>query len=130
AASGAVLVMAPRYFDRFGGQRAEFAVLVLLATAGMSIMVSANDLLTLYIGLELNSLSAYVLASILRNEEKSAEAGLKYFVLGALASGILLFGMSLTYGFAGSTSFAAIAASVDGGLSMGALFGLTFVITG
>lgn len=130
AASGAVLVMAPRYFDRSGGQRAEFAVLVLLATAGMSIMVSANDLLTLYIGLELNSLSAYVLASILRDDDKSAEAGLKYFVLGALASGILLFGMSLTYGFAGSTSFEAIATAVEGDLSTGALFGLTFVITG
>ena len=105
AASGAALVIAPRFFTRLGAMRAEYPLLVLFAALGMSIMVSAADLLTLYIGLELNSLSAYVLASMLRNNTRSAEAGLKYFVLGALASGILLFGMSLTYGFAGTTSF-------------------------
>ncbi len=130
AASGAALVVAPSYLERTGSMRAEFPVLVLLATVGMSIMVSAGDLLTLYIGLEMNSLAAYVLASFLRQDGRSAEAGLKYFVLGALASGILLFGMSLTYGFTGSTSFTGINAALSDGLPMGALFGLIFVLVG
>ena len=130
AASGAALVMAPAHLERTGSMRAEFPVLVLFATVGMSIMVSAADLLTLYIGLEMNSLAAYVLASFLRRDGRSAEAGLKYFVLGALASGILLFGMSLTYGFAGTTSFAGIHASLADGLPMGALFGLIFMLAG
>ncbi|TNE56919.1 MAG: NADH-quinone oxidoreductase subunit N, partial [Sphingomonadales bacterium] len=97
---------------------------------GMSIMVSAGDFLTLYVGLELNSLAAYVLAAFLRNDDKSAEAGLKYFVLGALASGILLYGMSLLYGFTGSTSFVGVAAALQGELSTGALFGIVFVLVG
>ncbi|KLE35451.1 NADH-quinone oxidoreductase subunit NuoN [Aurantiacibacter luteus] len=130
AAAGATLVVAPRFFERLGAMRAEFALLVLFAALGMSVMVSAADLVTLYIGLELNSLSAYVLASILRDDERSAEAGLKYFVLGALASGILLFGMSLTYGFTGTTSFAGIAVATAGGLNTGMLFGLIFVLAG
>ena len=130
AASGATLVIAPRYFERLGEMRAEFPVLVLFAALGMSVMVSAGDLMTLYIGLELNSLAAYVLAAFLRNDERSSEAGLKYFVLGALASGILLFGMSLTYGFTGTTSFAGIAAATQDGLTPGMLFGLIFVLSG
>ena len=130
AASIAALVIAPAFFDRVGAMRAEYPVLILFATVGMSIMVSASDLLTLYIGLELQSLSAYVLASFLRDDARSAEAGLKYFVLGALASGILLFGMSLVYGFTGSTNFAAVGLALDLGLSTGALFGLTFVLAG
>ena len=130
AASGAALVVAPAFFGRAGAMRAEYPVLVLFAALGMSIMVSAGDLVTLYIGLELNSLSAYVLAAFLRSDSRSAEAGLKYFVLGALASGILLFGMSLTYGFTGTTSFEGVAAALDGGLSTGALFGLVFVLAG
>src|SRR5688572_9697595 len=130
AASGAALVVGPAFFGRLGAMRAEYPVLILLATLGMSVMVSAGDLITLYIGLELNSLSAYVLAAFLRTDGRSAEAGLKYFVLGALASGILLFGMSLTYGFAGTTTFEGIRASLGGGLSMGALFGLVFVLAG
>lgn len=130
AAAGAALVVAPRFFERLGAMRAEFPILVLFATLGMSIMVSAADLITLYIGLELNSLAAYVLAAILRDDERSAEAGLKYFVLGGLASGILLFGMSLTYGFAGTTDFGGIAVAVSDGLSTGQLFGLTFVLAG
>ena len=130
AASGAALVVAPRFFERLDSMRAEIPVLVLFAALGMSIMVSATDLVTLYIGLELNSLSAYVLAALLRNDERSAEAGLKYFVLGGLASGILLFGMSLTYGFAGSTNFGGIAAAVSDGMSIGQMFGLTFVMAG
>src|SRR5690606_5316772 len=130
AASGAALVVAPAFFGRGGAMRAEYAVLILFAALGMSIMVSAGDLITLYVGLELNSLAAYVLAAFLRNDTRSAEAGLKYFVLGALASGILLFGMSLTYGFTGTTSFAGIRAALDTGLATGALFGLVFVFAG
>ncbi|MEN9931897.1 MAG: NADH-quinone oxidoreductase subunit NuoN [Pseudomonadota bacterium] len=131
ASAGAAILLAPPFFEKLGAMRAEFPILVLLAVLGMSIMVSAGDLLSLYIGLELNSLSAYVLASFLRNDERSAEAGLKYFVLGALASGIILFGMSLTYGFAGTTSFGGIHAALSAGkLSMGSLFGLVFVFAG
>ncbi len=130
AAAGAALIVAPAYFERLGAMRAEYPVLILFAVAGMGIMVSATDLLTLYIGLELNSLAAYVLAAFLRSDGRSAEAGLKYFVLGALASGILLFGMSLTYGFTGTTSFAGIRTALSGGIPMGALFGLIFVFAG
>ena len=130
AASGAALVVAPAFFGRIGAMRAEYPVLILFAALGMSIMVSAGDLMTLYIGLELNSLSSYVLAALLRGDTRSAEAGLKYFVLGALASGILLFGMSLTYGFTGTTSFEGVRAALSGELSTGALFGLVFVLAG
>lgn len=126
----AALMVAPTFFDRLRGMQAEYPVLILFAVLGMGLMVSATDLLTLYIGLELNSLAAYVLAAFLRNDERSAEAGLKYFVLGALASGILLYGMSLTYGFTGTTSFDGIRAALSGELSSGALFGLIFVLTG
>ncbi|MGN6499168.1 MAG: NADH-quinone oxidoreductase subunit NuoN [Tsuneonella sp.] len=129
-AAAACLMIAPAFFERFREMRAEYPVLVLFAVLGTGIMVSAGDLLTLYIGLELNSLSAYVLASFLRTDARSAEAGLKYFVLGALASGILLYGMSLTYGFTGTTSFAGIRAALTGELSTGALFGVIFVLAG
>ena len=129
--SGVTLIVAPAYFDRFKAMRAEFPLLILLAALGMGIMVSANDLLTLYIGLELNSLAAYVLAAILRADGRSAEAGLKYFVLGSLASGILLYGISLTYGFTGTTSFDGIRVALGtGALSIGATFGLVFVLAG
>ncbi|MDB5724689.1 MAG: NADH-quinone oxidoreductase subunit [Novosphingobium sp.] len=128
---GAVaLVVAPAFFDRVKAMRAEYPILILFAVLGMGLMVSAGDLLTLYIGLELTSLAQYVLAAFLRNDERSAEAGLKYFVLGALASGILLFGASLVYGFTGTTSFAGIQAALDGSLSHGAMFGLVFVLAG
>ena len=130
AAAGAALIVAPAYFERLGAMRAEYSVLILFAVAGMGIMVSATDLLALYIGLELNSLAAYVLAAFLRTDGRSAEAGLKYFVLGALASGILLFGMSLIYGFTGTTSFEGIRAALSGEMSMGALFGVIFVLAG
>jgi len=130
AASGAVLVVAPAFFERFRLMRAEFPVLVLFAVLGMSVMVSATNLMTLYIGLELNSLASYVLAAFLRTDNRSAEAGLKYFVLGALASGILLFGISLVYGFTGTTAFAGIRAALSGHMAMGALFGVTFVLAG
>jgi NADH-quinone oxidoreductase subunit N len=124
------LLIAPKALAKMGALRAEFPVLVLLAAVGMGVMVSATDLITLYIGLELNSLAAYVLASFARNDERSAEAGLKYFVLGALASGILLFGMSLLYGFAGSTDFDAIANAMSGKMGMGMMLGLIFVLSG
>ena len=124
------LLVAPSYFNRLNAMRAEYPVLIVFASLGMSIMVSAGDFLTLYLGLELNSLAAYVLASILRTDDKSAEAGLKYFVLGALASGILLYGMSLVYGFTGSTSFVGVSAALSGELSTGALFGIVFVLVG
>ncbi|MBD58780.1 MAG: NADH-quinone oxidoreductase subunit NuoN [Citromicrobium sp.] len=124
------LMIAPGFFARRRAMKPEYPVLVLFATLGMSIMVSATDLMTLYIGLELNSLAAYVLASFLRNDSRSAEAGLKYFVLGALASGIMLYGMSLTYGFTGTTSFAGIRLAQEAGLSTGSLFGLIFVLAG
>jgi NADH-quinone oxidoreductase subunit N len=129
-AAAVSLIVAPAFFDRLGAMRAEYPILIVLAALGGGIMASAADLLTLYIGLEMASLASYVLAAFLRTDERSAEAGLKYFVLGALASGILLYGMSLTYGFAGSTSFAGIRAALDGELSTGALFGIVFVLAG
>ncbi len=124
------LLIAPAFFAKLGQHRAEYPVLLLLAVLGMGLMVSATNLITLYIGLELNSLAAYVMAAMLRGNERSAEAGLKYFVLGALASGILLFGMSLTYGFAGTTSFAGIHAAFHGPMQLGATFGMVFVLVG
>ena len=124
------LMIAPKFFDRDGALRPEYPVLVLFATLGMAIMVSATDFMTLYIGLELNSLAAYVLASFMRTDGRSAEAGLKYFVLGALASGILLYGVSLIYGFTGNTAFTGVRAAMAGELSMGMLFGLIFVLAG
>jgi NADH-quinone oxidoreductase subunit N len=129
------LIVAPSFFDSEAagaerGMRAEYSVLVLFAVLGMSIMVSAADFMTLYLGLELNSLTAYVLASILRRDTRSAEAGLKYFVLGALASGILLYGMSLLYGFTGGTDFVTVREGLEGVMSTGQLFGLIFVLAG
>ncbi len=126
----AALMIAPRFFEQFRAMRAEYPVLLVFAVLGTGIMVSAGDLMTLYLGLEMNSLAAYVLASFLRVDNRSAEAGLKYFVLGALASGILLYGMSLTYGFTGTTSFAGIHAALSGQLSTGALFGVILVLAG
>jgi NADH-quinone oxidoreductase subunit N len=125
-----VILIAPGFFDREGELRAEFAVLILLSAVGMGMMVSAIDMLSLYVGLELQSLAAYVLASFLRRDGRSAEAGLKYFVLGALASGILLYGISLLYGFSGSTSFAGIALAMKSGVGIGLLFGIVFVLAG
>ena len=108
-------------------------MLVLLATAGMMMMISANDLIALYLGLELQSLALYVVAAIRRDDLRSSEAGLKYFVLGALSSGMLLYGASLIYGFTGSTSFAAIATAAKAtgaGQDIGLIFGLVFLLVG
>jgi len=132
AAAAVSILIAPRFFARTSGDdlRPEYPVLILLSAAGMGMMVSAGDLLTLYVGLELQSLSAYILASFMRRDARSAEAGLKYFVLGALASGILLYGISLVYGFSGTTLFEGVAQAYAGGSSTGLLFGLVFVFAG
>jgi NADH-quinone oxidoreductase subunit N len=128
--AAAVMVMSQDYMSRRGLLRFEYPLLVALAVVGMMVMVSAGDLMSLYMGLELQSLSLYVVASLRRDSVKSTEAGLKYFVLGALSSGLLLYGASLTYGFAGTTLFSGIVAAVEGGASIGLLFGLVFLITG
>jgi NADH-quinone oxidoreductase subunit N len=120
-------------FNRHEGlDRFEYPVLLVFATLGMLIMVSANDLMALYIGLELLSLSLYVVAAFNRDSERSAEAGLKYFVLGALASGLLLYGSSLVYGFTGTTNFDRIADALTEptSASAGLIVGMVFVITG
>lgn len=112
--------------DRF-----EFPVLIVLATLGMMLMISANDLIMLYLGIELQSLALYVVAAINRDSTRSTEAGLKYFVLGALSSGMLLYGASLIYGFTGHIGFPEIAAAVaDGERSIGVVFGLVFLLAG
>ena len=107
--SAVTLIMSLRFIEREDMARFEFPVLILFATLGMLMMISANDLLSLYMGLELQSLSLYVVAAFRRDHLRSSEAGLKYFVLGALSSGMLLYGMSMIYGFAGTTSFEALA---------------------
>jgi|TARA_R110002012_G_scaffold48060_12_gene125547 NADH-quinone oxidoreductase subunit N len=129
-ASAAVLVVTPRFFAQTGSYRAEYPVLMIFNAVGMGMMVSATDLMTLYIGLEMSSLSSYVLASFLRQDGRSSEAGLKYFVLGALASGIILYGVSLVYGFTGSTNYDGIRAAFEADFSTGALFGVVFVLAG
>ncbi|WP_380058468.1 NADH-quinone oxidoreductase subunit NuoN [Falsihalocynthiibacter sp. SS001] len=127
----AVLVMGQGYMAKHDLLRFEYPILVALATVGMMMMVSAGDLMALYIGLELQSLSLYVVASLRRDSVKSTEAGLKYFVLGALSSGLLLYGISLVYGYSGTTLFAGVMDSVDGEhLSIGLLIGLVFILTG
>jgi NADH-quinone oxidoreductase subunit N len=130
--SAVSIMMAMRFNEDQGIARFEFPVLILLATTGMMVMVSANDLITLYLGLELQSLALYVVASFDRDSVRSSEAGLKYFVLGALSSGMLLYGASMIYGFAGTTSFAAIAQVVGGAgpPSPGLIIGIVFVTVG
>jgi NADH-quinone oxidoreductase subunit N len=130
-AAAVAIIAAHGWFERGSEHAAEYSVLILFAAVGMGVMVSATSLVTLYVGLELNSLAGYVLASYRRTDERSAEAGLKYFVLGALASGILLYGISLLYGFTGTTSFTGVAAAfARGAPSLGLLFGLVFVLAG
>ncbi len=125
------IAMSVNYIRRENFEQFEFPVLVLTATLGMMLMISANDLISLYLGLELQSLSLYVLASINRDSVRSTEAGLKYFVLGALSSGMLLYGASLIYGFTGQIGFAEIAQAIVGtDRSLGLIFGLVFLLAG
>jgi NADH-quinone oxidoreductase subunit N len=128
--SGAALILSEDYFRREGIARFEFPILILLSTIGMLMMISANDLIALYLGLELQSLAAYVIASFHRDDLRSTEAGLKYFVLGALSSGMLLYGASLVYGFTGTVSFPAIANVLHGEAGIGVILGLVFVSAG
>ena len=131
ASAAIAIFMAYDYMTKANLWNYEFAVLVLLATAGMMMMISANDLIALYLGIELQSLALYVIAAFNRNSERSSEAGLKYFVLGALSSGMLLYGMSLIYGFTGSTGFEQIASSIKtSGATIGIIFGLVFLLVG
>jgi NADH-quinone oxidoreductase subunit N len=130
-AAAIAIIAAHGWFERGTEHASEYAVLIVFAAVGMGVMVSASSLVALYVGLELQSLASYVLASYRRTDERSAEAGLKYFVLGALASGILLYGISLLYGFTGTMSFTGIAAAfARGAPSLGLLFGLVFVLAG
>lgn len=131
AGAAAVLAMSADYLSEHGLLRFELPILIVLAVVGMMFMISAGDLLTLYIGLELQSLALYVVAAIRRDSTRSSEAGLKYFVLGALSSGLLLYGCSLVYGFSGTTNFAGILSTVQAGaLPLGLLFGMVFVLVG
>ena len=130
-AAAVAIIAAHGWFERGTEHASEYSVLILFSAVGMSVMVSATSLISLYVGLELTSLASYVLASYRRSDERSAEAGLKYFVLGALASGILLYGISLLYGFTGTTAFAGVAAAFGRGVpSLGLLFGLVFLLAG
>ena len=130
--SAAGLIMSMGFIRDEGMERFEFPVLFILATLGMMMMVSANDLIALYMGIELQSLALYVIASFQRDSLRSTEAGLKYFVLGALSSGMLLYGCSLIYGFTGATGFTAIAAAIQGQehAGIGLIVGIVFLCAG
>lgn len=124
------LVMSQGYLQRHKAEAFEYPLLVLLSTTGMLVMISAHDLIALYLGLELSSLSLYVIAAFRRDDLRSTESGLKYFVLGALSSGMLLYGASLIYGFTGSVEFTAISKALHGHASTGVVFGLAFLMAG
>ena len=130
--SAVAIIAAHGWFERGTEHSAEYPVLILFSAVGMAVMVSSTSLITLYVGLELLSLASYVLAAYRRSDERSAEAGLKYFVLGALASGILLYGISLLYGFTGTMSYTGLAAAFarEGMNSLGLVFGLVFLLAG
>src|SRR5262245_54075370 len=127
--SAATLILSTEFLSNPSGRIFEYPILVLLSTLGMMVLISAGDLIMLYLGLELMSLSLYVVAASNRDNAKSTEAGLKYFVLGALSSGMLLYGASLIYGFTGTVSFAGIAAVAKSG-SAGIVFGIVFLLAG
>ncbi|WP_026606671.1 NADH-quinone oxidoreductase subunit NuoN [Methylocapsa acidiphila] len=124
------LVMGQEFLAREKIAKFEYPILILLATLGMLMLISASSLIALYLGLELMSLPLYVVAAFKRDDLRASEAGLKYFVLGALSSGMLLYGASLLYGFAGTVSFAGIAEAINGKASLGVIFGLVFLMTG
>ncbi len=128
--AAAILVIGRRHMERLGILKFEYPILITLAAVGMMMMVSAGDLMALYMGLELQSLALYVVASIDRDSTRSTEAGLKYFVLGALSSGLLLYGASLVYGYAGTTLFSGILRAAGDGASIGLVFGLVFISVG
>jgi NADH-quinone oxidoreductase subunit N len=127
--SAVTLILSREFLSDPSRRIFEYSILVLLSTVGMMVLISAGDLIMLYLGLELMSLALYVVAASNRDDVKSTEAGLKYFVLGALSSGMLLYGASLVYGFTGTVSFAGIAASAKVG-SIGIVFGLVFLLAG
>lgn len=126
--SAIVVLLSESWFARRGIMKFEYPVLILLAAVGMMVMVSAGDMISLYMGLELQSLAFYIVAAINRDNLRSTEAGLKYFILGSLASGLLLYGASLVYGYTGTTTFAGLAAIIaTEGASLGLIFGLVFI---
>ena len=126
-----VLVMGQAYMLARGLLRFEYPILIALSVVGMMLMVSAGDLIALYMGLELQSLALYVVATMNRDSKRSTEAGLKYFILGSLASGLLLYGASLTYGYAGTTLFAGIISTIStDGMSVGLMMGMAFMLAG
>ncbi len=127
--SGVATLMSVEFLSATGRQKFEYPVLILLSTTGMCVLISAADLIALYLGMELMSLALYVVAAIDRDNVRSTEAGLKYFVLGALSSGMLLYGCSLIYGFTGTVSFAGIAKATGQG-GIGLTFGLVFLFVG
>ena len=129
--STVTIIMSIHFMKAERIERFEYPILVVLATLGMLMMISANDLISLYMGLELQSLALYVVAALNRDSVRSSEAGLKYFVLGALSSGMLLYGCSLVYGFTGTTAFEEIAkAATADNANLGLLFGLVFIVAG
>lgn len=130
AGSGGALLLSLDYLTFEKQQKFEYGALFLFATLGMLMLISASDLIALYLGLELMSLPLYVVAASNRENIKSTEAGLKYFVLGALSSGMLLYGASLIYGYSGTVNFAGIAKATQGGASIGLIFGLVFLFVG
>ena len=129
-ASAIAIVMSMHYQAVEKIRTFEYPILILLSAVGMGMMISAADLIALYLGLELMSLALYVIAASNRDSGRSTEAGLKYVVLGALSSGMLLYGASLIYGFTGTVSFAGIAKATQGGAGIGLIFGLVFVFAG
>ena len=132
--SAVAILMSVNYLAVEKQQKFEYSILILLSTTGMMMLISATDLIALYLGLELMSLALYVVAAIDRTSVRSTEAGLKYFVLGALSSGMLLYGASLVYGFSGTVNFAGIAKALSQGapnqVSLGVIFGLVFLFAG
>ena len=131
--SALAIVISQGFIERHAMARFEYSILIVFATLGMMMMISANDLIALYIGLEMQSLSLYVIAAFQRDDTRSTEAGLKYFVLGALASGMLLYGASLIYGFTGTTDFDQLAQLFRSGetkINIGIIFGIVFILAG